>query len=37
MNLRLASGSVTPARPGEEPLLGVDVDQRDVVMVAEQA
>ena len=37
MNLRLASGSVTPGEPGQEALLGVDHDERDVVMVAEQA
>ena len=37
MNLRLASGSVTPARPVEEQCLGVHMDQRDVVAVAEQA
>jgi hypothetical protein len=37
MNLRLASGSVTPARPFRNSALGVDVDQRDVVVAAEQA
>ena len=36
MNLRLASGSVTPGEPAEEQRLGVHVDQRDVVAVAEQ-
>ena len=37
MNLRLASGSVTPGEADEEQLLGVHMDQRDVVAVAEQA
>ncbi len=36
MNLRFASGSVTPSSPARKPALGVDVDQRDVVAVAEQ-
>src|SRR3546814_15791696 len=35
MNLRLASGSVTPSAL-EEQRRGVDVDQRDIVMTAEQ-
>ena len=36
MNLRLASGSVTPGEPGHEAFFGVHHDQRDVVMIAEQ-
>ena len=37
MNLRFFSGSVTPSRPPRKSALGVDVHQRDVVAVAEQA
>ena len=36
MVLRLASGSVTPASALKKSCLGVDVHQRDVVVVAEQ-
>jgi hypothetical protein len=35
--LALGFGVGDPGEPGEEALLGVDHDQRDVVMVAEQA
>ena len=35
MILRLASGSVTPAQPREEAVLGVDRDERHVEVVAE--
>ena len=35
MILRLASGSLTPASLLEEAVLGVDGDQRDLVLVAE--
>ena len=37
MNLRLASGSVTPVEAAEEVGARVHVDERDVVIVAEQA
>ena len=37
MNLRLASGSVEPGEAAEEQVRGVHMDERDVVMVAEQA
>ena len=36
MVLRLSSGSATPCEPGEEARAGIDGDQRDVVMAAEQ-
>ena len=34
--LRLVSGSVTPRELGEEALLGVDGDERDLEVVAER-
>ena len=37
MNLRFASGSVTPGEAAQEQRLGVHVDERDVVVAAEQA
>ena len=37
MNLRLASGSVRPASPPRNSASRFDVDERDIVMVAEQA
>ena len=37
MNLRLSSGSVRPGEAAKEQILRFDVDERDIVMVAEQA
>ena len=37
MVLRLASGSATPVERAEEQVLRLHMDERDVVVVAEQA
>ena len=36
MVLRLSSGSVTPRKPGKEARAGIDGDERNVVMAAEE-